>query len=66
MADKNKPKHNRDWIESLIPLGMFFGVNLGLFASIFTDKISMGFGIAIGSALGLLVGTILYVIYSNK
>ncbi|WP_205688819.1 hypothetical protein [Bacillus sp. BHET2] len=55
---------NKDFVNSLIPLGMIIGGAIGVILSIFIESISQEFSIALGAGFGLLLGTIAYGLYS--
>jgi hypothetical protein len=48
---------NKDFINSLIPLGMIFGGGIGVIFE---------FLIALGAGIGLVLGAIVYAFYSQK
>lgn len=57
---------NKEILNSIIPLGMIFGTSVGILLSLFFESISMLLSIASGSGIGLLIGVVIFGLYSGK
>lgn len=62
---KKKSKSAQNFLDSLIPLGIFFGSAIGIIFSMFIP-ISLLSGVNYGAGIGLLIGYFAYEIYSKN
>lgn len=57
---------NNNFKQSLIPLGLIFGANVGVIFSILFAPSYLAISISMGAGIGLLLGTIIYGFYDGK
>lgn len=62
---RKKTKQAQEWLDSLLPLGMLFGLLTGMAVSILF-AISFMYTISLGSGIGLLLGYVVYERYSRN
>lgn len=60
-----KSRNTKDFIDSLIPLGMIFGSAIGTILGMFFKPSFLIFTVS-GAGIGYLIGIILYAVYSEK
>ncbi|GIP38561.1 hypothetical protein J31TS4_18410 [Paenibacillus sp. J31TS4] len=61
-----KSRNAKDFIDSLIPLGMMMGCAAGVLIGIFLEPGFLVFTISIGAGVGCLSGTVAYGICSKQ
>lgn len=62
---RKKTKQAQEWMASLLPLGMLFGLLTGMAVSILFT-VSFFYTISLGSGIGLLMGYVVYERYSRN
>lgn len=62
---KKKTKSAQNWLDSLIPIGIIVGCNIGILFGIYSSFSVLTTG-SLGAGLGMLCGYFGYEIYSNK